>query len=395
MPKAGSTASERMKIWVVTDVFGSQMLRKFTPTMMGKSRPFLLNHCHVMVQEAASGDTGAIGGEFQILLKSEPFLPDCIVIHVGDYYLGNKCYDLNGIQLEIETAFRVMQTLLRKQCDKRPEKVSMKLIWSRAIAHPRIGRKEFSFRSAFEALKKINSEVSSALVDQGVGIVKHAKIDPKSCLFFDREGEVTDVAKRQFLRDLNDYLWELQAAPAKFPKLEIMPKRKEKRLSGRPLPEKSMFEEAPDDILDGHKRKKEINKQLKKLEEKLAKAEALNEELLEKERRAKKKSRTPDCKFKRFREDSRDHRRNNWDDLPRRHSKPAWHLARVPAQQDSCAARPEEPPQARSAEVGVMEVEQNQQFHDFMMFKQFMSMNQKFSHGEPQQPAQVARQLKF
>ncbi len=162
------------------------------------------------------------------MLKAEYVLPKCIILHLGNDYLGNKEFNVNQIEVDIETTFILAQSKIKNQQMSRSHQQSVKLIWSRIIAHPGIGRGVFSFRAAYEGLKKVNSDVAVTLNAMGVGIIKHGEIDPKSALFYDREGKITELAKRQFVRNLNDYLWELQTSPPSPEKLatEIRGKNK-------------------------------------------------------------------------------------------------------------------------------------------------------------------------
>ncbi len=149
--------------------------------------------------------------ELKWMLKEGLPLPDAIIIHVGDTYLGNHSYNLNDIEVEIESMFMLAQNKIQTEEQMRNggNNKKVKLIWSHSLAHPNIGRGKFSFRSAFEGLKKINSEIAVTLNGLSIGIIKHGEIDPKSSLFFDAEKRITEVAKRQFIRNIKDYLWEL------------------------------------------------------------------------------------------------------------------------------------------------------------------------------------------
>ncbi len=386
MPMSNTTTNDRMQIWILTDKFGATLLGKFVPAMMAKSGPFLLNHCHIMVQQAAGDLTGDVGGEFQVLMKTEKIFPDCIIVHVGGGYLGNKAFDLNTIQLKLETAFKIMKTLLARAGQEQATRVRTKLIWSHIIAHPKIGREAFSFRAAFEALKKINSEVAVTLSREGISILKHGEIDPKSCLFFDREGVVMEVTRRQFLRDVNDYAWELQTIPEQLPQPEDLPtsqsnKNKQPPKAGRKR------QDWNDQILDGHKKRKEISKDLRALEEQLAEAQRINKEFEEKEKKWKHEAgfrMSPDRR-KHLPSEGRDKAKVMRHDQHRWRGKPHPQERRVPAPLDT--------------QADVVSEEERQQFREHLKFKQFMSTSQMFNKCENQNSQQneqnVRRSLKF
>ncbi len=189
------------------DQLGAQLLKGLTPVLLGKAAPFILNHCHVTVQQFAGANLAEDARkEIKWMLQDGTPLPDCVIVHVGDAYLGNENFNLNDIEVELEAMFMVVINKIEEQVQKRACSKKVKTIWSRALAHPNIGRGKFSFRSTFEGLKKINSEVVVTLNGLGIGIIKHGEIDPKSSLFFDQDKNITEVAKRQFIRNINDCL---------------------------------------------------------------------------------------------------------------------------------------------------------------------------------------------
>ncbi len=202
-------SAERKHFRIISDYIGVALLKLLTPEDFRKHAGFLDKKLNITVILAHKGDMQSAQDKLNYLLEKEDIWPQAVLIHVGDYYIGNANFNRIQIINRIEAKLGAMIKDLADALEDQGEVPKPKLIWSRILHLQVRGSSPFSFQSTYDCTVKVNRKVTHDVHNWEVGIVKHQGLSPFTAGIFNKAGALTHEAAKVFVRDLDLYLFEL------------------------------------------------------------------------------------------------------------------------------------------------------------------------------------------
>ncbi len=202
-----NTAVPVKTAWVLSDSVGVKMLKDLTQQDMVAKAPYIYKHYQIVVQEAVRDDFLALHGELQLMLAFEEVVPQAVIYHCGAFLIGDRNCNRFQIETQIVREMGVVKGKLAAAEMVEAAAHDVATVWSRMVAHPMSSR-HFNLHTMFNTLKTMNTNVAAVLFKKKIGIMKHCDITPAG-KHFTPEGEPTIAAKMIFLKDVNNYLKEL------------------------------------------------------------------------------------------------------------------------------------------------------------------------------------------
>ncbi len=199
---------EGKHFWIISDYIGVALLKLLTPEDFHKHAGFL-DKLNITVILAHEGDMQSAQDKLNYLLEKEDVWPHAVLIHVGDYYIGNANFNRIQIINRIEAKLSTMIKDLADALEDQGEVPKPKLIWSRILHLQVRGSSPFSFQSMYDCTVKVNRKVMHDVHNWEVGIVKHQGLSPFTAGIFNEAGALTHEAAKVFMRDVDLYLFKL------------------------------------------------------------------------------------------------------------------------------------------------------------------------------------------